>query len=698
MNIEFDAYFDNDSYEQPYSSGREETLSYLSWLELFLDSYEALEETDTSGEEEAVRELLLRGQAYLQSRMLSSVGRSYSSKQGIGLSQLAAEFDLKGFSFFCLLMAIAPELDAAYLQRYRSLQGAYSENGYATFELALRLYHMIAGAEEAEQLPQAMQRVRDSFLFLIHRSEIGGSELIDGFALCEQAVQLVKGSFGIPRELWALCMEGDGDNLPEMIGAENELRRMSEILESERRGLVWIAGKPLSGKKLLIATALKGEPVLFVEMPRLLAMSGEQKVTLLNEILVRCRLLSERLVLLHADFTEAQYEASSLLLDICFQTLPQIIVTSQDTAGSIRLMECYDTFLFTMEPPRLMERTQLWEHYASLYGVAENVALAEYADQYSFTAGQIEKVYVLADEYRRAARREDGITEEELRAAIRQLLPRDIEKLATKIEPKFTFDDIEMDERQKEILRLACNRMKYRNRVNDEWGFAKKVTYGRGVSVLLYGPPGTGKTMSAQAMARELGMELYRVDLSQLVDKYIGETEKNLGRIFDCAKDGNFILFFDEADSLFSKRTEVSGSNDKYANNEVAFLLQKLEEFDGFIILATNVYNNFDPAFIRRITYCVLMEKPDTETRVRMLTRMLPPELPLDPKCKLENLARNFDLTGSEMKSVLYGAAFIAMSRKESLCDEHIIASLRAVLSKTSRLVAESEVSRRYYS
>ena len=112
-----------------------------------------------------------------------------------------------------------------------------------------------------------------------------------------------------------------------------------------------------------------------------------------------------------------------------------------------------------------------------------------------------------------------------------------------------------MDERQKETLKLACSRMKYRNRVNDEWGFGQKVTYGRGVSVLLYGPPGTGKTMSAQAIANELGMELYRVDLSQLVDKYIGETEKNLNRVFDCAKDGNFILFFDEADALFAKRT-----------------------------------------------------------------------------------------------------------------------------------------------
>ena len=277
------------------------------------------------------------------------------------------------------------------------------------------------------------------------------------------------------------------------------------------------------------------------------------------------------------------------------------------------------------------------------------------------------------------------------------LLPRDIEKLATKIEPKFTFADVRMDERQKETLKLACSRMKYRNRVNDEWGFGQKVTYGRGVSVLLYGPPGTGKTMSAQAIANELGMELYRVDLSQLVDKYIGETEKNLNRVFDCAKDGNFILFFDEADALFAKRTEISSSNDKYANNEVAFLLQKIEEFDGFIILATNVYSNFDPAFIRRITYCILMEKPQPQTRVEMLRGMLPPQTPVDPNLQLENMANNFELTGSEMKSVLYGAAFIAISHNESLSDRHIISSLRYVLSKTNRLMTEFEISRKYY-
>ena len=696
MKLEYSNYFDRSEYGLPYDSGLEETYGYLRWLDLFLDSY-LLSGNENAQETAAdIRERLIRGEEYLKSRCKASMGMPMELRGGISLSNLAAEFGLFGFSFFCLLLAAAPELDTRYVQIYQTLQEKYGGAGCATFELALRLYAMYAGEKEFDDVPQQMQAVKNSFLFLISKAERTGSGLLDGFVLSAQAVLLIRGDATMPRTLWPLCMESDADYLPEMIDDRGYLAKLQEVLSFQNEGLIQIVGKPLCGKKLLIASALEQTPALFVELPRLNGLDAKHRAGVLNEILVRCRLLHAQLVLLHADLPEDAYVEVTTLIDLCLQIVDRVILTSEGNTGTIRLAESYDYYLLEMETPTLKDRIRLWKYFGGKYGLAESVDPEAYADQYNFTAGQIEKVCMLADKQRLAEKKEK-ITDELLRRAIRMLLPRDIEKLATKIEPKFTFADVRMDERQKDTLKLACSRMKYRNRVNDEWGFGQKVTYGRGVSVLLYGPPGTGKTMSAQAIANELGMELYRVDLSQLVDKYIGETEKNLNRVFDCAKDGNFILFFDEADALFAKRTEISSSNDKYANNEVAFLLQKIEEFDGFIILATNVYSNFDSAFIRRITYCILLEKPQPQTRVEMLRGMLPPQTPVDPNLQLENMANNFELTGSEMKSVLYGAAFIAISHNESLSDRHIISSLSYVLSKTNRLMTEFEVTRKYY-
>jgi SpoVK/Ycf46/Vps4 family AAA+-type ATPase len=207
-----------------------------------------------------------------------------------------------------------------------------------------------------------------------------------------------------------------------------------------------------------------------------------------------------------------------------------------------------------------------------------------------------------------------------------------------------------LDEEQKDILRLACSRLNFAHKVGCDWGFDKTVVYGRGVSVLLYGSSGTGKTMAAQIMAAETGMELYRVDLSRLSSKYVGETEKNVSKLFEEAKNLNIILFFDEADSLFSKRTDITDSNDKFANAETAFILQQVEQYEGMCILATNLYKNFDSAFIRRISCVVKFSLPDEERRYLLWKSIIPEKAPVSPDLDLRFLAENFDMSGSEIK------------------------------------------------
>lgn len=193
--------------------------------------------------------------------------------------------------------------------------------------------------------------------------------------------------------------------------------------------------------------------------------------------------------------------------------------------------------------------------------------------------------------------------------------------------------------------------------------------------------------MASQVISNELGIPLYRVDISRIFSKYIGETEKNLSVIFDAAKGSNVILFFDEADALFSKRTEISSSNDKYSNSETAFLLQKIEEYDGMSILATNLYSNFDMAFVRRITYAVRLENPGEEERYALWVSTLPEETKRDPDIPFRFFAENFELTGANIKAILFGAAYMAGAEEKPVGTEHIVRCLEYEYKKLGRFI-----------
>ena len=240
-------------------------------------------------------------------------------------------------------------------------------------------------------------------------------------------------------------------------------------------------------------------------------------------------------------------------------------------------------------------------------------------------------------------------------------------------------------------MKATCDRYRLKNRVGLKWGLKKKNAYGNGVSVLLYGPPGTGKTMAAQVIANELGLPLYRVDISRIFSKYIGETEKNLSVIFDAAKKTNVILFFDEADALFAKRTEVNDSNDKYSNSETAYLLQKIEEYDGMSLLATNYYHNFDMAFVRRITYAVRMESPDEEARLELWTTILPKETELEEGIDFELFANRFELSGSNIKAILYSAAYMAGIENRPVGASHIVRAMQYEFWKLGKMIDRSD-------
>jgi SpoVK/Ycf46/Vps4 family AAA+-type ATPase len=224
-----------------------------------------------------------------------------------------------------------------------------------------------------------------------------------------------------------------------------------------------------------------------------------------------------------------------------------------------------------------------------------------------------------------------------------------------------------------------------------EWGYARTVAPAQGMKILFAGESGTGKTMAAQVLARELGLEVFQVDLATIVSKYIGETEKNLGRIFDAAERSSAILFFDEADALFGRRSEVRDSHDRYANLEVAYLLQRMEAHPGAVILATNLRQNVDQAFLRRLDFIVEFAMPEADDRARIWHRVLPPEAPLADDVDVDFLAGRFRTTGGNIRNASLAAAFAAADEDVPIGMAHLVRAVALEYDKLGRLTLEAE-------
>ncbi len=273
--------------------------------------------------------------------------------------------------------------------------------------------------------------------------------------------------------------------------------------------------------------------------------------------------------------------------------------------------------------------------------------------------------------------------------ACRNLTQPRLDALAQRLVPKATWDDLVLSDESTAVLRQIAGQVRERFRVHEDWGYARRMTRGLGISVLFTGESGVGKTMAAEVIANELRLHLYRIDLSAVVSKYIGETEKNLRRLFDAAEHGGAILFFDEADALFGKRSEVKDSHDRYANIEINYLLQRMEAFSGLAILASNMKGALDTAFMRRLRFIVNFQFPGLAERKRIWQKALPPEVPREG-LDYDRLAR-FNLSGGNIHSVALNAAFLAAQRATPVTAPLILTALRSELRKLDKPITEAE-------
>jgi SpoVK/Ycf46/Vps4 family AAA+-type ATPase len=228
--------------------------------------------------------------------------------------------------------------------------------------------------------------------------------------------------------------------------------------------------------------------------------------------------------------------------------------------------------------------------------------------------------------------------------------------------------------------------------VLEQWGVGRKLASSAAVMALFAGDPGTGKTMAAEVMAAELGLDMYKIDLSTVISKYIGETEKNLERIFSEAESSNAILFFDEADSIFGKRSEVKDAHDRYANIEISYLLQRMEAYDGITILATNLRANLDDAFTRRLQFLVDFPFPDAGYRLRIWQTLFPPDVPCESQLDFNFLAHRFKLAGGNIRNIIIGATYLAAADGGQVTMNHLLHSTRREMQKMGRLVNEADL------
>jgi hypothetical protein len=339
------------------------------------------------------------------------------------------------------------------------------------------------------------------------------------------------------------------------------------------------------------------------------------------------------------------------------------------------------TITLRREPPTAADRAAMWK---SALPSAPTDLVRECAARYSIAPG------LIAASCRALASTSGAIEMRTVHEALRPAIERQVGDLARRIETRQTWNDLVLPTDQLDTLIELVARVQHRERVLDDWGFADKVGRGTGVAALLSGPPGTGKTMIAGLVARELGLDLYQVDLSKIISKYIGETEKQLAALFDAAESGHAILLFDEADSIFGKRTEVKSSNDRYANLAVNYLLQRIEAFTGITLLTTNHETAIDPAFMRRLAFHVRVPMPDEQQREKLWRAMLPAAAEFEADLDVVGLAEDFEMAGGYIRNAVLRAAFMGASEGTRITNAHMSRAARAEYETMGKIAYQS--------
>lgn len=616
-------------------------------------------------------------------------GRVMATPDNCGFPLFGVElaFGADRFQFLTMLTLLCCEINRRYEKLFSYLQDDISKK-YPTADTMIRLWAEPGG------------RVSDYYSYFSAQSVLMKyiCEPADG-SLCTRQLRLSEPILRFltnGRTGFDLFTPGE-DLRPPCIMAD-VIERAEGAVKRSRRGaaaIICMCGKQGSGRRFMVKHTAKrcSESVLFFPASELAA--AEDAGTVFRRAV--CEAAPRGAAICITDFEQ-------LLEEDCRQKLTEVSAELSDSGRYFGThiyittekrwqteLPGQGTLLLTLEFPETDEdqRLLLWDRALGDLMLTEDIDPAEMAAKFRFTPGQVFGAAERAEEL--AAITGDGVSPELLHESCYDQVVVGLNTLASPIKPAYGWEDLVLPESEIRLLKSACMHVKYRHRVYTEWGFSKRAAYGRGLSVLFSGPPGTGKTMAAQVLTNQLHMQLFKVQLSQVVSKYIGETEKNLRRVFTEAKNANCVLFFDETDALFGKRSEVKDSHDRHANIETAYLLQQMEEYDGVVLMATNLLQNIDEAFMRRISFVISFPFPDAPTRKLLWQKMLDVKAPTED-IDWDFLAENFKMAGGNIKNCIIHAAFLAAAEGAPIGMRHLLTGIVNEQRKNNTVVLRDDL------
>lgn len=630
---------------------------------------------------------------------------SPEQESGSRLLWLARSFGLSLFELDIILLVLAPELELRYERLYAFLQDDVSKRR-PSVDLALNL--LCAGRDEKlacrSHFSASAPLVRHRLLHLYADPQYPQTPLLGHYLkLDEQIIHFLLNQQTLDSRLTACCELSEPvvslDDLPSGEVVQAELQQaVLQASEGLRPLCLYLQGANGAGKQQAAAAVAAGLGMSLLTADIAKAQAQGREFAEWTALVLREGWFQNALVYfkgldeLLKDEHRLAYEQ---LLDALVAGGWSIVlggskpwIPERGRLGVISI---------ELGQPSFSQRRKLWQAGLEAERMRlDDVELDKLVGRFQLTPGQIgEAVAVAAKRVGgfRSDEGEAGVSPLELLfTAARAQTNRELAHLAQKIDPHYRWDDLVLPEDEMAQLHEICQRVTQRHRVFDEWGFGQKLSYGKGVSALFSGPSGTGKTMAAEVIANELGLDLYKIDLARVVSKYIGETEKNLDRIFEAATNANAILFFDEADALFGKRSEVHDAHDRYANIEISYLLQKMEAYEGVTILATNLRKNLDDAFMRRLAFIVQFPFPNEASRRDIWVKIWPIKIKLDSSVKLELLAQQFTLSGGNIKNIALTGAYLAANTGDTVTMGQLQYAIRREYQKLGKTITKNQL------
>ena len=585
----------------------------------------------------------------------------------LAIDRLAELFGLSAFERDILLLCAGVEMDSSIASRCAEHQGR-SQQAYATFSLAM--------ATLAEPHWSALTPARSLRHFRLVEVDAGHGLVAAPLRIDERILHYLAGMNLLDPRLETFL---HASPFPEWIAEEHQLvaARILEVLGkvSGHSAVIHVCGDDPQGQEDAVSLVAHnvGQHLFTVRAEDLPALGAE-----LDQFVLLWRresLLLPGSLLLQCGATGLTPSARHLI-----ERLRGLVFLS--SREPLRLDRAF--VRFDVDKPGPREQRRLWQKVLGPAAANLNGSLDHVSEQFRLSGKTIFSTGSLVGSD------EGPVDGERLWNACRSLARPKLEDLAQRIVPCGQWDDLVLPELQKQTLRQLAAQVRHRMKVYENWGFSAKGRRGLGVSALFAGESGTGKTLAAEILAHELALDLYRIDLSAVVSKYIGETEKNLRQVFDAAEEGGVLLLFDEADALFGKRGEVKDSNDRYANIEVGYLLQRMEAYQGLAILTTNMKSSLDKAFQRRLRFIVTFPFPDASHREAIWSRIFPAATPtqgLDTK-KLSQL----NMAGGNIRNIALNGAFLAAQNGSPVKMAHLVQAAKLEAQKIERPISEAEI------